>query len=652
MLKRFTSIFLLSIILINTSFASLSFEQTTNINKQIILEATKIKKIKNWSNYIKSIDSFVNKIDDRATLILIKWRVDDKLFWTRWDVYTIYNYINLKIEQKLQKIDDTRINNLVNDVSNSWLSEEEIQKVNKQIIKLQLQLLDNSKNFVDKIMKDFKTDSNFTETWSLDFKLDIDQSEVGQEILWKIKASFKIDNYNYTKSGFDSQFKSKLSLLIDSSFKWQKEFNVELNTFIDYITKDANMYLLFKELKIEWFEKSTINTYATKLRELALNNEYLKIEDENSTQTLNMISNINVWKIYDDWKISLSKALFVPYKKVWDKYLLVPSKQLCDEYARFRSKIYSYTNLNCSYSDYNSLIKKFAKSWNLYITLWDKINTIWYEIHTKNTTWLVTIDFSEQKIEKIEIVLEPISELYLGDKFNLLFINWQKLDVIFDAKIDNTNLTFKSLLNSNNSFKEINYSWYIDNIMKSNFKLKDDAFNWDLFISDFLLELWEIKLNFNWTIKDNYLNTLDLNNSFIDNNFVATQKLTLKDTIITWSVIIKEWEQEMFNIHSTWKYYKKYFELNNNLTSYYEQRKKTDAPITWNFIIKLVWDIKTNFNADIYFDFYWIKASLLSGYNRTLNANIKIDTPKKFKTSTEVFQKKDNSSYDDFFIEN
>ncbi len=678
MIKKILSAILLLVFFTSSYNISFASNYSNDITSEINLSKSKIKKFKNWNKYIiqlKKVDNYINNINDIKLLTKIKSRVDTKkektipsmLWWNSSNdlTYELLNYISLIIEQKISKINENDIEKTINYLKNPELSVDEVKSVENEIVKLQLNLLDSSKILLDKLVSDLQKSLNVEEKWNL--KLNIEWSWA---LFWNAKWELNITDYKSKTSNFDSEFKSQVDLLIEASIKWMPELKTQFSSFIDFITKDGNYYLLMNKLEYSWIDNNEINWYLEKLKKLASNNEYLKIEDKENAKYINLIKNFDLNWIYKETNKILLNPMFKPYKKVWDKYLILPTKEACNTIKWIEYKINKRWSWSCSDNEYNNLLKEILKNWNIYIIIDWNDKHFWYDVSNNQEKWFIKIYFSDKKIEKILAKFEPTLSKYAWDFAEFIFINWQKLDLVFNIKSENIFVSFKSILSSVNKFNKIDYVWNVKDDFKSNFNLENKKFNWKFItiLKNYNYDYntwkssyeksWELTWNISWVLDtNNKINFFDIvinwnqsknkynydweswksTSSKVDSIFKLNY--VLNNELISWYVNYTEDNNELFSIKSTWKYKKEYFELNNSINI--KNINSTNETINWNLNTKFVWNLNKN-DFNIYFDIYYpsygfIKFDLKSDYERTQRNNLKIEAPKNYKNLDEVF---------------
>ncbi|MFA5916996.1 MAG: hypothetical protein WC850_02030 [Candidatus Gracilibacteria bacterium] len=236
-------------------------------------------------------------------------------------------------------------------------------------------------------------------------------------------------------------------------------------------------------------------------------------------------------------------------------------------------------NLNCGDSEYSSMVKEIVSKGDLYITLGKKINTIGFDLaENSQVTLNAKLDYSESKIVDFNLKVTPKDEKYAGEFIELSFINGKKLDILFNAKSDDIDLSFKSLLDKDNYFSKIDYVGNFPRNLNTSFKLENSSFKgnfdskkdgYDLYSGKVFEGNYVYKGSLTGTIKEHKVNGFNFEASgkdAIKKQDIFLLKLKLINNIITGTTKVYDNNEEILNIATTGKYDKDIFELNNQIS--------------------------------------------------------------------------------------
>ena len=627
--------------------------------KQLILNKTELEKTKNWKDYITSIDLLVEKMssDEKKLLELSKKLEKTNSKELNKDLKYIVSYLEAKVNIAIINSDTPKTElEQINTISDSdkKLVEWKIIELQKSVAKLANQVTDKTASKFDEVY-------NYEEKWN--FKMNLD---VNHDLIWNFKGELKLNNYTAKNSNIDTQLKWELFALIEALPKWGEAVKVQFQTFLDFISKDWNMYLLIKELKItDQKGIDEMKESIDKIKKIAEQNKYIKYSDANTEYAIKTIKNINPTSIKNDINNLFSWLIFEPYEKSWDKYYIKPTKYACDSFKKLANKFDPINWENCTDSQYKNFIKDLNELWKIYISFsWNK-NTIWFEWvkfdDIEKNNFMLT--YTSDNIEKIYWELIPDQKKFPNEFLKLDFVSKEKLDVQLSAKSEWVEGKFISKLDSNNKPKYINSS-FNDWVNKINLNLNNNElkwdfkfewFNWDVSwttdVNNLINSLkinysynemlkWKFNLNWkdfyfenmfldtyfksnakiNWSLDNDYMiNNLNLEFSaeqknwkydenweiIYDKNFskVMDVKFDIKDKNISWISSFYYNSKPIFVLNTTWKYSSKKLELKNMYKVESED------------LVYMIWTNKINWEFNVWYDFNNDNSNVTIFYN-------------------------------------
>lgn len=660
-MKKILSLFLILVFFTNSlhvSYATdvLVSEETKSLNAQLEYSKKAIQSYK-WglslSRELYKIDDLINSISDEALLDRLLgrvWVLEEK--YTSDLAYELLNYIRIVIEKRKDTLVTAQALNIIKQVETSNLSADEIKKIDAEVVKLQLSLLNSSKTFLDKVSDKMKESLYLEETWNI--KINISGSWA---MFWSASWYLNMTDYKAKMANFDSAFEAQIDMLIDASIKGEAAFKSQFSSFVNYISKDWNLYILFDKLTYSWIDDEEANKYLKKLQELAKNQTFLKIQDDDAAATMEILKNFNLTNFYSSANKALLNPMFKAYKKDWNKYYLYPTKWACDTLQYIQYKLSNFWNPSCWDTQYLEMLKSSIKNGDMYINLDWVNNYFWYDINSSESKWYAKVYYKNDLISEIDFKMEPVSQEYAWDYMSFHFVKWKSLDYIANVKSENFYLSFKSILDSTNKFSKIDFalnSWDL----KSKFNLENKQFSWNF---ENVLKSYDYDVNteefsesvtgkITWNISGAYdsLDNLSSLKFVVDSNDNSTKhdynyqtweskmvpnnsklniNYTLNAWVIAWIVSYKENDKEIFWVKTNWKYSpKKYFELNNSFSIDPDQNN-----YNWNVNIMNegtnLWAGKLNFYLDFYSNWDYLKIDIQSDRNTTQNPNIQINTP-------------------------
>ncbi len=521
----------------------------------------------------------------------------------RENLTAIINYLEAKIDLAIYEIKS----NVLRKFENIKLSEAETKKVEDELVKLQLNLLENWISKLQNITDEFDEISNYEAKWDLKVNLDVDH-----ESIWKIKANLELSDYTEKASNFDSQVKWKIKALIEAAPKWEEAVKLELSSMMDFISKDDNMYLLLDQLNVSQENMDQIKGGIEVLEKIAKEKGYVKFGNMNGNNPIEILKNLNPNNILKDGKVALSKPMFKPYKKEGDRYYLIPTKYACDTMKELLQRFDPFGGKTCTESQYNNVLETLAERWEIYIEIWEDTK-FWYEFTNKKSETEKAeryIIFSNQGIKEISYTILRDQEKHPNEWVIFNYIKNEKLDFNFYHEAWKIDFDFKSTLDrKNNKFTIIDYTWYVNypyENLKSSLTLKNKILKWNFLYEDKRSsdEVGNIiEANLTWKMDyNNKLSVLDIDYSgLLDRNTNLTWKLHYNEWKFAFAYNMAD-ERNEFNVDLSWDWDLK----NKTLTAwesdiYYKYRNRIyhETSIEDNDRGYEYWDFIENFNSNI-----------------------------------------------------
>lgn len=644
----FLLVFTFSSLWVNvTSAIDNSDPQKTEILKQVYVDKYELGKIRNWKKYISQIDNLITKLDYKKLQILedriskLKNSLSKNTDSKSKNLLKILNYFSSKIDYSLYTYEIE--NSFLDTVLNSNLSETEKQKVEDEIVKLQLNLFEKWISILENLKNDFENLSNYEDKWNLklDFNLD-------EESIWTIKSWLTFSNYNSTVSNYDSQLKWQVNAFINADISWDKDdINMQFSSFLDFISKDWNMYILLKDLNIvDEKTNKEIQDLIEKLKNIAAQNKYIKFEDKQTQKVITTLKSINPNNIVSNWREVFWEAMFEAYKKDWDKYLLKPTKYACDKFKELANKFDPFYWKSCSQWQYEDLLKEFVKVWDTYIILWDK-NVIWFDgsLDDVKINWAITYD--NNNIEQINFNITPEQEKHPGEWLEFSYKTQSSLYFKLYADSWDIEYTLDSKLDSNNRFSDIDFKWHTasnyedfsimfslkNNQISGKYEINSSSYDYE---SKSYKKSTTISWNINWTTKlDNSLSTLAISLNW--------KKAEDKQNFIVSSFAYNAWLFKLkSDYNSIWNKY------NLELWWKWDSVNKDLTALNYNFIYNKK---SRTYNYDTYkyeysWDFYEVINSNLKLENKIISWNTIINDK-----AEEIFSMTHSWNYEKDYLE-
>lgn len=667
MVKKIINTFVLTLFLLstyNSSYAAINFWSTANLNvSPVIRSKERIKNMENWTVYLEHISKIELLVKNQSDIeVLKKMKIsfnnkkNSSIGWN-YNAYEIAACIWYIIDERISILEEAKKKEIINQINTNNLSAEDTKKINDEIVKVQLTFFNSGKNLFEKITSDLKKSLNSESTWNI--KLNVEWSWA---MFWNWKWEISIKDIKSKQSWFDSQFQAQLDLFLEENLRWNKNIKTQFSSFIDFIKKDENVFLLLKNLQYSWLEnfdrKRQISGSLNKMKELWNTNTYVKIEDKQTAQFLKKFKDFDFKSKITEMNKVLATPMFKPYKKEWEKYYITPTKDFCNAMKSMKYIFSNYGNKTCTDSEYNRMVTNFSLNWNIYIAYEWSEKYFWYDLKDTQEQGYIKIYYNDNKITKVYFRVESISWSDIWNFAYISYITWKKFDFNLTVIRQKINVSFMSTLTYDNKFNTIKYTWNFPNEwFSSNFSLENKKFNWGFLFNDWWSDWTKVQWSISGSLNNEYLiNSLN----FSINSKIARRRYnydssydyskwppsytteynefsllyTLSNEIISWNISYKKWWKDVFSVKSNWKYKKWYFELNNAFSvAQYNQS------LNWNINIKYDWDINENsftLFIELISNMGYMKINLLSDSKLQYKENIEIIAPTNYKDAKDL----------------
>jgi len=405
--------------------------------------------IENGAQYIDRIEAFISQLS-YDELQAVKSRLTDLTLSRDID----YNSDTGKILEFLS----VAISKSIVSPSYQAPSIEEMRESSEILANLQWRMGDELRNMLRLTSSEWFRLSEYKENGNVSFSI---QAEAPENV--RIHGWFDISKYNYTQNSFDSRFEWDISAFIESFIPWD-EFAFQGETFLDLISKDGQLYALFKEINISQNSlEENINILVEKLDELAESNTYLTLEDEFSAEALMALSNIGLSEI-ETYITKLETApMLEAYLKTDSGYLLKPTKDLCNEIKELMSIFDPFSGKNCSDAQYDDLLQDFYESWiQISLTPWDSHN-INVSYQDTNTNINMDLFWNENALENISFKINT-PNIAESEYMTFEWIFWESINM--DMKVEDTmSSNMEILFHTNGSISDLEMTMLMNNSM-------------------------------------------------------------------------------------------------------------------------------------------------------------------------------------------
>ncbi len=523
-------------LLLSQSLVAVGFSQKEYLAKEKIMSRSALHKVIKGRSYSKSLDALVEKLkDDEEKMWQVNQKVEkiiasieqkNSISSKEEKTLVLLDYLHasleyqifLSAEQKLNAI-DTKIENIIDEVKNSDISENDKNQVEDIFVNIQKSSLDELQVLYSHLEKYIEEKTNYQAKWEFNMNYDIDN-----EVIWKYIWEISFDDYVIENSFLDSRIKWELEAVIESIPEWKDALKEQISSSIDLIQKNGGYYALLEDLEITTSqENEMIQEYVQRAKDLAQENKYLEISDAQTQEFYELLSNFNSQNFFADLNTSAQKSFFTAYKKIDETYYIIPTQYACDSIKSLSGVFDPFAGKTCSESQYDDLLKNFLAIWEITLetgkTNIMKLVSFEYEEIEKLE---MQVEFNESEILSANFIIAPDQSKYAWDKISLEYQKNNFLNSVFSVKDLDFDAQFTSTLDRNNNFETIDFNaksiWY-NEIISSDFTLNNRNFSWNFSVQEISNSYdenwevtgkevkWEFKMNIQWEM--DYSNDLE-----------------------------------------------------------------------------------------------------------------------------------------------
>lgn len=523
-------------LLLSQSLVAVGFSQKEYLAKEKIMSRSALHKVIKGRSYSKSLDALVEKLkDDEEKMWQVNQKVEkiiasieqkNSISSKEEKTLVLLDYLHasleyqifLSAEQKLNAI-DTKIENIIDEVKNSDISENDKNQVEDIFVNIQKSSLDELQVLYSHLEKYIEEKTNYQAKWEFNMNYDIDN-----EVIWKYIWEINFDDYVIENSFLDSRIKWELEAVIESIPEWKDALKEQISSSIDLIQKNGGYYALLEDLEITTSqENEMIQEYVQRAKDLAQENKYLEISDAQTQEFYELLSNFNSQNFFADLHTSAQKSFFTAYKKIDETYYIIPTQYACDSIKSLSGVFDPFAGKTCSESQYDDLLKNFLAIWEITLetgkTNIMKLVSFEYEEIEKLE---MQVEFNESEILSANFIIAPDQSKYAWDKISLEYQKNNFLNGVFSVKDLDFDAQFTATLDRNNNFETIDFNaksiWY-NEIISSDFTLNNRNFSWNFSVQEISNSYdenwevtgkevkWEFKMNIQWEM--DYSNDLE-----------------------------------------------------------------------------------------------------------------------------------------------
>ncbi|MCH2189249.1 hypothetical protein MK079_05490, partial [Candidatus Gracilibacteria bacterium] len=252
----------------------------------------------------------------------------------------------------------------------------------------------------------------------------------------------------------------------------------DMSGFVDYISKDGNMYLLLENLGISGEATQDLQDMIDTLDTIAQQNNYISFPadasyDESLALIQQYFSLLNPDSIIADMEDMMSQALLKAYEKRGDKIILVPTQYACDQ-GKILGKRFDpfYDDETCSPGQYQDLVEEFlSEDMQVYMIMDGPLSQFGIDMQDSSSYTNIVLSYDDIRIREVSMTSQPKDGSYPG--FNLSYVYGSHFDVIWEMEQeawsgkDSFELSWKSELSSRNTLEKGTFKMDFDTAFMS-----------------------------------------------------------------------------------------------------------------------------------------------------------------------------------------
>ncbi|USN57885.1 MAG: hypothetical protein H6767_06050 [Candidatus Peribacteria bacterium] len=215
-------------------------------------------------------------------------------------------------------------------------------------------------------------------------------------------------------SNFDAQISGKVEALVDASLKGQEAFTYELSSFIDFISKDGNLYLLLDKLDVSHNSSDYgIIDFTSAIKKIAKENKYIQFSDAETEEAMSVLKKLNPSLLKEQGNTLFAQPMFTAYKKEGEKYYLKPTKYACDSIKELANIFDPFNGTTCTTGQYNDLLEEYGQlGIEVYLVIGKTQDTLGFSYTDGTVDASGSIVYTDSYIASVDIEVIPDQDRY------------------------------------------------------------------------------------------------------------------------------------------------------------------------------------------------------------------------------------------------
>jgi len=404
----------------------------TFLEQEVAFTQSELLYIENGDTYVEQIDAIVTKLAKTPSKLeklherILK--VEEKLYESSEEYTTphiILSYLKAKIEYELFMIEEAKKEAERANAPKNYapISDKEKADVEKELAKLQNNIVNETNTLIETMIADFKELSQYEEKGDLEMSFNFNSPEVGS-----INSEFEIKDYVARANQFDSDFSGHVSAMIEASFQGAEEMKFELDSFLDFISKDGNMYILVDKLKTESSDES-FNFFTDILKKMEEEGKFIRLEDAESQAALGFLKSLP--SNADSFNIPMFEA----YGKDGNDYLVRPTKEACDMFKEISQVFDPFSGSECTERQYKKFLNEMEDAGVRMYFRKGNLRTLGIK---QEDEFDMTVRYNSTRLASVSMIVKDLGTVnYVADSHIVLDIETETSDIDVDIQLGN-----------------------------------------------------------------------------------------------------------------------------------------------------------------------------------------------------------------------
>lgn len=434
--------------------------------------------MKNWDAYVSQIDAALSWFST-ARLTEVQNRIINVKDDIKFQKYSeLLDYIYYATIQEIA----SRSSLILNEVE---IASADAALVEAEMRKMQTMMGDSMKNMVSQMITTWEDMSHYKEQGDMTMSMKVNMDDDFDVEWW-----LSLKNYTAITHGFDQELQWELKGFI----KWVADgenMDIELQTLIDFVMTEGNMYLLLENLNISdnslWKEFETwLEPFIKKMQELGESKTYLAFENLEAEEILTFVETFSPDPLNMRIDQMMEKPLLEAYGKDGTNYLLRPTMHFCNM-GKELSGVFDpfYDNTTCTIGQYEDMLKDMSDEWiSITMSTWD-LNSLTFSVEDETWKWELNIKWWNESLDSIYAYVREGDSTENMMTFSYVPNNSLNFNMNIDDYFMKLLMNVDISISDSGSIKNVDFDYIIDELMTINADYENNTFDMTMNIGPF-----------------------------------------------------------------------------------------------------------------------------------------------------------------------